>query len=151
MFNKLKISIFTAIFFSLALFMFAQEADGHDDSKVSADTKFTTINFLIASITDTPQGTIVEYRTEYNLSLSTAYIPLSVFASKKVIKIVSNTAAVRNQMNLILKDGKPDRLKMYVPPANFGSTKFKYKTSLSKDEKDEFAKVKSFEDIELVY
>jgi len=54
-------------------------------------------------------------------------------------------------MNLILKDGKPDRLKIYVPPITFSSSKYKYRNVLSKEDKDEFAKIKSFEDLEFAY
>ena len=150
MFNRLRLSIFTVIFFLLVSFVFGQAADGHGDN-ISKDTKFTTINFLISQITDTPEGTILEYRTEYKSFLSTLYIPHSVFQTKKAIKVVSNTPSVRNQMNLILRDGKPDRLKVYVPPINHSSSKFLYKNVLSQEDRNEFAKIKSFEDLVFVY
>jgi hypothetical protein len=97
--------------------------------------KYTTVNIMLTQITATKLGSIVQYFGKDELKL--LYIPDDFYNKNIAVNVWENDTKISPQMNVVYKNLKPFRVKIYIPK-NASSLTYRYKELLTDEEKDKF-------------
>ncbi|MCG8568818.1 MAG: hypothetical protein MJB14_01640 [Spirochaetes bacterium] len=103
------------------------------------EDKYSTVNVMIQRITDCRLGVIVEYY--YGVKLIRSYFPNHFFSKKWAVKVVENDTHISPQMNIIYKNFKPLRVKLYLQ-TNVSSPTYRYLEYVSPEIEEKFKNAK---------
>lgn len=121
------------------LFVFILSVNAQDAAKDSAqeedNSKYTVVNSMIRQVVQTSEGLIITYKVDRNFK--TTYIPNRFFKEKIAMRIDENNSSVSPQMSVVLKDGKPYRVKLYLAN-NQSNLTYQYAEILSQNMRDKF-------------
>lgn len=104
------------------------------EESIPIDTFFTR-NIMIDTVIYTNKGIILNYYSENNFRQT--YLPNSFFLDGKAKQVVDNDRSTTPQANVIFKNGKPFKIKLYVPKNAFGG-RYKVVDVLSEEQKEKF-------------
>lgn len=88
--------------------IYAQDKPASEEN----DDKYTVVNIMLNQIFQCSEGLILKYRA--NNENKIAYIPNKFFRQRIAVKVDEEDTNISPQMNLILKNGKPHRVKLYL-------------------------------------
>ena len=126
--NKLRIILIVLLFSSLT-FIYGQ------DTGAEQNDKYTTQNIMLTRITECRYGLILEYFS--GVDLKTSYIPNKFFIDGTAVKIVENDTNISPQMNIIYKNLKPFKVKLYLA-TNVASLTYRYMDFVSSEIAEKF-------------
>lgn len=117
------------------LFSFCIVAYSQETTENSTQDKYTVNNYMISRIFQCPEGLIVNYID--NKKEKILYIPNRFFREKKAFRFPENDAKVSPQMNVVLKNKKPEKVKLYLSNQEISST-YRYIDVISKEMYEKF-------------
>jgi hypothetical protein len=129
MLNKVKLIIICLFVFS-SMIIYSQ-----DNKPKESENKYSTVNIKFEKITDTRYGVILEYfgKEVYR----TIYLSDYLFQNNIAVKVWEEDYNVAGQANVVYKDGKPFRIKIYVP-RNASDLTYRFKEYVTDEEKEKF-------------
>lgn len=104
------------------------------EESVPIDTFFTR-NIMIDTVIYTNKGIILNYYSDNKPKQS--YLPNSFFLDGKAKQVVDNDRSTTPQANVIFKNGKAFKVKLYVPKNAFCG-RYKVVDVLSEEQKEKF-------------
>lgn len=107
----MKYNVLILTFILLTVFLNAQDGADNGDKD-----KYTAQNYLVSRIIDTPLGKIVEYYPDGSFEGKMLYLPSKFFNDGSAVVVNETNTNISPQMNVIFKNGKPFRAKLYINP-----------------------------------
>ncbi|HOF00220.1 MAG TPA: hypothetical protein PK385_03640 [Spirochaetota bacterium] len=104
------------------------------EESIPIDTFFTR-NIMIATVIYTNRGIILNYYID-NKPRET-YLPNAFFINGKAKQVIDEDRSTTPQANVIFKNGKAFKIKLYVPKNAFGG-RYKVIDVLSEEQKEKF-------------
>ncbi|HOJ65146.1 MAG TPA: hypothetical protein PLE45_12085 [Spirochaetota bacterium] len=97
--------------------------------------KYDTKNIMLSSIIYTKLGLILVYYVDD--IAKEAYVPFEFFRDGRAKQVIEDDIMVTPQANIIYKNGKPFKVKIYVPTKTRG-TAYKLMDAMPEDIKEKF-------------
>ena len=123
-----KIMFFVLAFIMCSVGAFAQQEASEEEKQ---EDKYTVNNYMIKKVFQCSEGLVVNY-FDRDHSVKVVYIPNKFFREKKAFRITERTDSVAPQMNVILKNKKPNAIKLYLSDTQSNSV-YRYAEILSPD------------------
>lgn len=114
-------------------YIHAQDNGGGEE----ANDKYSVENYMVKRITSCKYGYIVEYFFESYANVRTVYIPFKFFTDGSATRIEEENENIAPQMNIVYKNFKPYRIKLYFPLKK-SSLKYRFLPVTSDAIRDEF-------------
>jgi hypothetical protein len=119
----------------LVVFLLVSSIAVYSQGTVKDEDKITSTQIIPMVLTDTRLGTIIQYFE--GIDLKYLYVPNEFFNSGMVSRIYVGSTDVTPQLSVIFKNGKPFRMKIYMP-RNASSMTYRYKEMLTDEEVEKF-------------
>jgi hypothetical protein len=116
------------------LLLFCSLSAYSQDTKGTED-KITSTNIIPLVITDTHLGSIIQYYQ--GVDMKYLYVPSEFFISGKAVRVYMDSSDLTPQINVIFKNEKAFRMKIYMP-RNASSLTYRYKDVLTDEEIEKF-------------
>jgi hypothetical protein len=100
----------------LTICMVPVNGQANDDS----GDKFTSVNVMLSTVYTTKLGMILEYYSSQKIQQT--YLPNQFFIDGRALKVYEDNSNLTPQINIIYKNQKPYKVKIYVPSKPYGLT-----------------------------
>lgn len=123
-------------FFLIVILLFILGSTGIFAQDSLPIDKYDTKNIMLASIIYTKLGLILVYYIED--VAKEAYIPFQFFRDGRAKQVAENSSIITPQANIIYKNGRPFKIKIYIPTKSTGGTAYKLMDAIPDDIKEKF-------------
>ncbi len=93
--------------------IYAQEAEATAEN--NSDDKYTVNNYMITKVFQCSEGLIINYLdAQKSQDIKIMHIPNKFFREKKAFRYNENSGKIAPQMNVVLKNSQPFKVKLYL-------------------------------------